>query len=561
MLRVRELKRRDVRAVSRIVIAAILVVVIVIAGVVGYYLTTPPAKLKDTLIIGTTDSVESCLDPARAYDFFGFEIIQSLGSPLVEYKPGATGAASDIQGALATSWQSSSDGLTWTFNLRQGVKYDDGTEFTADAVKYTFDRGIGIADPDGAWVGIGIGDIIDSVQVVSTYVVQFNLKIPFAAFLSLLAGQECYIVDPKYGPKAGATWSTNDVIVYKDGDPRGSNPMGLGPYTLQTWTRVAGKDTAMSLEANPNYWGNSSGLPKTKTIIFNFYATSSDLAVAMKAGDVDIAFRQLATTDITSMKTNANLKVWEASGPFIQYLCMQEKMAPFDNVVVRQAVAAAINRTAIVQTVFQGDAQALYSMIPTGMLGNTNAFQSVGDPNYTKTQELLATLGYNETNKLTFTLWYETSGHYPQSQQQALVLQDSIQKSGVITVNLEQRDWAAYRTARQDEIMQAYILGWYPDYIDPDDYIQPFVQSSGGSWLHMNYASPQMDQLVEQARSTTDTATRTDLYGQINNLMVQDVPIIPLYEGNQFAVSKTNVQGIYLDITQNWRNWLVYAQG
>jgi peptide/nickel transport system substrate-binding protein len=359
---------------------------------------------------------------------------------------------------------------------------------------------------------------------------------------------------------AGATWADSDVVVYKDGDPRGSNPMGLGPYLLQTWTRVAGKDTAMSLVANPNYWGNSSGLPKTKTIIFKFYSTGSELAVAMNAGDVDIAFRQLATTDIANMKTNANLKVWEASGPFIQYMCFQEKSAPFDNAIVRQAVAAAINRTAIVQTVFQGNAAPLYSMIPTGMLGSTNAFQSLGDPDYAKTKELLAPLGYDENNKLTFTLWYETSGHYPQSQQQALVLQDSFQKSGVLTVNLEGRDWAAYKTARDDEIMQAYVYGWYPDYIDPDDYIQPFVASTA-TWLHMNYANPQMDQLILEARSTTDTTTRTDLYTQINNLMTQDVPIVPLYMGDQFAVSKTNVQGIYLDITQNWRNWLLYATG
>jgi peptide/nickel transport system substrate-binding protein len=541
---------RDAKAISKMVIAVILIVVIIIAGVIGYYLAVPPTTVKESLQIGTTDSIESCIDPAKAYDFFGFEIIQSLGSPLVEYKPGATGLLSDIQGALATSWQASTDGLTWTFNLKQGVKYDDGTEFTADAVKYTFDRGIGIADPDGAWVGIGIGDIIDSVQVVSTYVVQFNLKIPFAAFLSLIAGQECYIVDPKYAPQTA-------VVEYKDGDPRGSNPMGLGPYTLQSWTRVAGKDTAMSLVANPNYWGNSSGLPKTKTIIFKFYSTGSDLAVAMNAGDVDIAFRQLATTDIASMKNNANLKVWEASGPFIQYMCFQEKSAPFNNAVVRQAVAAAINRTAIVQTVFQGDAAPLYSMIPEGMLGSTNAFQSLGDPNYTKTQELLAPLGYNENNKLAFTLWYETSGHYPQSQQQALVLQDSFQKSGVMTVSLEGRDWAAYKTARDDEIMQAYIYGWYPDYIDPDDYIQPFVASTA-TWLHTNYANPQMDNLILQARSTTDTTTRTNLYTQINNLMTQDVPLAPLYMGDQFAVSKLNVQGIYLDITQNWRNWLLY---
>ena len=557
----RKLKMRDAKAISKVLIAGILIVVIVIAGVIGYYLASPPLKVKDTLLMGTTDSVESCLDPARAYDFFGFEIIQSLGSPLVEYKAGATGAASDIMPALATSWSPSDDGLQWTFNLRQGVVYADGTEFTADDVKYTFDRGIQIADPDGAWVGIGYGDIIDNVQVVSKYVVQFNLKIPFAAFLSLMACQASYIVDPKYAPKSGDQWSTSDVVVYKDGDPRGSNPMGLGPYTLKTWTRVAGKDTAMSLEANPNYWGNSSGYPKTKTIIVNFYATSSGLALAMTAGDVDVAFRQLTSTDFNSMKTNTALKVWEASGPFIQYLCMQQKNAPFDNVLVRQAVAAAINRTALVQTVFQGDAQVLYSMIPTGMLGHTDAFQSLGDPNYTRTQELLSQLGYNENNKLTFTLWYETSGHYPQSQQQALVLQDSIQKSGVITVNLEGRDWAAYRTARQEEIMPAYILGWYPDYIDPDDYIQPFVSSTGGSWIHHNYASTQMDQLIEWARGNTSETARTDLYTQINNLMVQDVPIIPLYEGNQFAVSKTNVQGIYLDITQNWRNWLVYAEG
>jgi len=555
------MRMRDVKAVSKVAIVGILIVVIVVVGVIGYYLAVPPVTVKEILDMGTTDSVESCLDPARAYDFFGFEIIQSLGSPLVEYKAGATGAASDIQAALATSWSSSSDGLQWTFTLRQGVKYDDGTEFTADHVKYTFDRGIQIADPDGAWVGIGIGDIIDNVQVVSKYVVQFNLKIPFAAFLSLVAGQECYIVDPKYAPKAGSAWSVSDVVLYEDGHPRASNPMGLGPYTLKSWTRVAGKDTAMSLEANPNYWGNSSGYPKTRTVIIHFYATSSDLALAITAGDVDIAFRQLATTDINNMKTNTNLKVWEAAGPFIQYLCMQQKNAPFNNLLVRKAVAAAINRTSLVQTVFQGAAQPLYSMIPTGMMGNTNAFKSLGDPNYTLTQELLSQLGYSENNKLTFTLWYETSGHYPQSQQQALVLQDSIQKSGVITVNLEGRDWAAYRTARQEEIMPAYILGWYPDYIDPDDYIQPFVSSTGGSWIHHNYANAQMDQLIESARSHTDPTVRADLYTQINNLMVQDVPIIPLYMGNQFAVSKTNVQGIYLDITQNWRNWLVYAQG
>jgi peptide/nickel transport system substrate-binding protein len=551
---------KDVKAVGKMVIVGVLIIVIVIAGVVGYYLMVPPPKLKETLIIGTTDSVETCLDPARAYDFFGWEIIQSLGCSLVEYKAGATGSVDDLIPALATSWSVSDDGLQWTFNLRQGVKYDDGTEFTADDVKYTFDRGIGIADEDGAFVGIGYGDIIDSVTVVSTYVVRFDLKIPFAAFLSLMACQASYIVDSAHAPKSGDTWSTDDVIVYKEGDARGSHPMGLGPYTLKSWTRVAGKDTEMSLEANPLYWNAAEGYPKTKTIVFNFCADSANLAVAMTSGAVDIAFRQLSATDITSMQSNPDLHVWSGTGAFIQYLCMQQKNAPFNDVKARMAVAAAINRTTLVDTVFQGQAEELFSMIPIGMFGHTDAFQSIGNPDYARTQSLLGELGYDENNKFSFTLWYETSGHYPQSQQQALVLKDSLEASGVISVSLEGRDWAAYKVKRSEETMEAYVYGWYPDYIDPDDYIYPFVQSSGGSWLHHNYASADMDRLIAWARGNTTVAARTSLYEQIQDLMVTDVPIIPLYQSGAYAVSKPSVQGIYLDITQQWRNWLLYAE-
>jgi len=550
---------KNAKAVSRMLVVGILIVVIVIAGVLGYILTKPAAPaVKDTLIMGTTDSVETTLDPANAYDYFGEEIISSLGSPLVTYKPGATGVASDIVPALATSWSVSPDGLTWTFNLRQGAKYDDGTEFNATDVKFTFDRGMGIADPDGSFVGIGYSDIIDSITVVSQYVVQFNLKIPFGAFLSLMAYQDSCIVDPKYGPMHGTSWNESDVIQYVAGNPRASNPMGLGPYTLTSWTRVAGKDTSMELTANPNYW--DAGYPQTKHIIINFYADSADLALAITSGAVDMAYRQLAPTDITSMMSNANLKVWSGPG-LIQYLCFQEKYAPFNDVHVRQAVAAAINRTALVQTVFQGNAKELYSMIPIGMLGHTDAFQTLGDANYTYTQQVLGSLGYNAHNKLSFTLWYETSGHYTLSAEQALVLKSSLEASGVISVTLQGLDWAAYGSARRAETMQAYIMGWYPDYIDPDDYIFPFLHSgaAGNSWLHENYADPAMDTLIEWARGNTTEAARTSLYGQINSLMVQDCPTVPLFQGNAYAVTKTNVQGVYLDASQMWRHWLVYA--
>jgi peptide/nickel transport system substrate-binding protein len=540
------------KAVGKTVIVGIIAVIIVVAAVASYYMLRPTKK--EILVMGTTDSVESCLDPARAYDYFGWEIIQSLGSGLVEYRPGATGAAADIVPALATSWTVSEDGKVWTFNLRQGVKFDDGTEFNATHVKYTFDRGIGIADPDGPFVGIGYSDIIENVTVVEKYVVRFYLRMPFSAFLSLLACQASYIVDPKYAPM-------DSVVEYKADDPRGSHPMGLGPYTLAKWTRVAGKDTEMQLDANPNYWNASAGYPKTKTIVIKFYADSAGLALAIDAGEIDIAFRQLSASDINNLKTKTNVKVWEGTGAFIQYLVLQTKRAPFDDPRVRQAVAAAINRTMVANTVFLGQVEKLYSLIPMGMFGHRDAFLTLGDPDYSRTRELLKQAGYDENNKLTFKLWYETSGHYPQSPQLAQVLKSSLEASGVISVSLEGRDWAAYRVSRRNEEMDAYILGWYPDYIDPDDYIYPFLHSSGGSWLHHNYANPEMDRLIEQARSNTAESVREGLYVQIQNLMVEDCPMIPIYQGSAWAVTKTNVKGIYLDITQSWRHWLVYAEG
>ncbi len=160
-----------------------------------------------TLFVGTTDSVESALDPARAWDFFGWEIIQNTGSTLVEIEPGSSATAEDFNPALATDWDLSADEKTWTFTLREGVEFEDGTEFNASHVKYSFDRAIGIAHPDGMPVGMEFDTIIDSVEVVSKYVVEFNLVQPFGPFLPLLASQACAIVNPEYAGGWKTVWT------------------------------------------------------------------------------------------------------------------------------------------------------------------------------------------------------------------------------------------------------------------------------------------------------------------------------------------------------------------
>lgn len=506
------------------------------------------AKAKETIIVGTTDSVELTLDPAQAYDYFGWCILQQISATLVSVAPNST-TGTDFLPDLATSWNFSTDLTVWDFNLRQGITFPDGTTFNATHVKYSFDRAIALIPdiPEGAPAGLEYNNIINRTEVLGTYTVRFVLNFPFAAFLGILACRASAIVDPTYAPIA--------QVNYTAGDARKSTPVAfIGPYYLSTWTRVESRDIEIQLNANPNYWNATSGYPKTKHIIFRFYSDKATLRLAIEAGDIDMAFRHISPTDVLDIQTDPNFKVWWGTGAQVQYLCFQEKRAPFNDSTVRMAVAAALNRSSVCETVFLGLSHPLYSIIPPGMLGHTEAFQDLGDANYTLTRSLLAPLGYNETHKLTFELWYESSGHYPMSAEQALLYKEAIEASGVITVTLKSADWSSYKTNRDSEIMDAYVYGWYPDYVDPDDYAFLYW----ASWLHLNYANATQKAFYDQARATLNVTLRTQLYANIDDIAAQECSVVPLWVSGAWAVTKPTVNGIYLDITQDMRYWLIY---
>jgi len=503
--------------------------------------------METSLIVGTTDSVELTLDPAQAYDYFGWCILQQIGATLVSVKPGSE-TGTDFVPELAESWNYSSDLKIWDFTLRQGIEFPDGTTFNATHVKDSFDRAIALIPriPEGAPAGLEYGAIINRTTVLGTYKVRFYLNHPFSPFLGILACRASTIVDPKYAPIA--------QVNYTAGDPRASTPVAfLGPYILSKWDRVAGRDVDIRLDINPNYWNIASGYPRIKHILFKFYSDAASLRLAIGAGDVDMAFRHVSPTDVLDLQKSPNVKVWWGTGAFIQYLCFQEKRAPFNDSRVRVAVAAALNRSSVCETVFLGLSSPLYSIIPPGMLGHTEAFTKLGDSNYTLTRTLLAELGYSESNKLKFELWYESSGHYPMSADQALLYKQALEASGVIQVTLKSADWASYKKNRDDEIMDAYIYGWYPDYVDPDDYAFLYW----AAWLHTNYSNSTQVNLYNQARATTNTTLREKLYAQIDEIAVKQCSVVPLYVSSAWAVTKPTVYGIYLDITQDMRYWLI----
>jgi peptide/nickel transport system substrate-binding protein len=541
-------------------IIAIVVIIVLVGGVAGYMIFLAPPPYADLIIVGTTDSVESSLDMAQSYDYFGWEMIMSLSSGLVDIEPGSEAGVDDIIPALATSWTTSSDGKTWDFTLRQGVKFPDGREFNATDVKYTFDRncnltGDGLFELDGPQLNMGYageGGIIDNVEIVSEYVVRFNLQISFSPFLQLLSCAASYMVDRAVAPM-------DELVSYNTaGDPL--TPCALGPYLLDNWVRVGGSDEEIRLVRNPNYWDTASGLPRTNNVTIKMYASDSALAAAMTSGEIDIAYRQLTATQIASFKENTAVKVWEGIGAQIQYLCFQQDIYPYNVTDIRRGITAALNRTHVVESAFLGTFEELYSMIPAGMAYHDPTFEVYGDANYSYTQAMLAPYGYNSTNKLELELYYESSGHYPQSQEQALVYEADWEASGVIDVTLTGLEWPTFRLARNAGTMPVFIYGWYPDFIDPDNYeFLPFA-----SWLNLGYNASypaggiDQNDLWQEGRSATTNAAREAAYLELQQLQAEECSVVPLWQSNTVAVSKLNVGGIILDITVNWRHWLVF---
>jgi len=294
-------------------------------------------------------------------------------------------------------------------------------------------------------------------------------------------------------------------------------------------------------------------------IIIQFYADEAGLAAAMTAGDIDVAYRHLTPDQVDTFRDNAAYTVWEGPGAAIQYMLFQQDIYPYNETPIRQAIAAALNRTNLAETVFLGTVDPLYSIVPAGMAFHKPSFEIYGEANYTFTNDTLATYGYNAANKLQVNLYYESSAHYPSSGDQAAVYKSDLEASGTIAVTLHNYDWPTYREQRNAGTMDVFIYGWYPDYIDPDNYaFLPFA-----SWLNLGYNETYPQGGIDQydlwvaGRSAENDAARQAAYYALQDLQAQEVSCIPLWQGTTNAVSSSDVTGIILDITLNWRHWLL----
>jgi len=477
---------------------------------------------QDTLVYGTTDKVTQ-MDPASAYDFHTWELFNNIDESLVTYKQGT----SEIIPGLAESWTVNKAGDEYVFKLRKGLKFTDGTPFTADAVKWTIDRVVKLAG-DPSWL---VTQFVKSVEVVDPLTVKFILTGPTSYFPSVMAG------NPPYYPLSPGVYPA-DKIVNDPSELKGGQLVGLGAYKITSFKR----DEEVVFEYNPAFHGEA---PKIKKVIIRYFADATTMRLALEKGDVDLVYKSLNPSDIADLSKNPKIVTNKLAGPYIRFLNFECSESVFKDKSLRKAIAALINRPEINQKVFLGQNDPLYSMVPKGMLYHNDDFKTaLGDGNVALADKLLKAAGYSAAKPLEFDLWY-TPSHYGDTEVNvAEVAKQQIEKSALVKVTLKSAEWATYKQQFNKKQMAAFFLGWYPDYVDPDDYTAAFAQTQASAGEGIFFSSKDWDALFVKEETTADAKVRQQTFEQIQKLWTDEVPCVPIFQGNLYVFTQKNVTGV-----------------
>jgi peptide/nickel transport system substrate-binding protein len=484
-----------------------------------------------SLTIGTSDKITT-IDPAGSYDNGSFAVMNQVFPFLMNTPFGSPDVAPDI--AQSAEFTSPTD---YTVTLKPGLKWANGNALTSSDVKFTFDRQLAINDPNGPaslLYNLAGTDAPDDTTVV------FHLKSPndqvFPQILSSPAGP---IVDEDVFSATALTPDT-DIV---------SGKAFAGPYTITNYDQ----NNLISYAANPDYQGLL-GAPKTDKVNVKYYTDASNLKLDVQEGNIDVAFRSLTATDIDDLRGNKNVTVVDGPGGEIRYITFNLDTQPYGATTpeadaakataVRQAVADLIDRQQIADQVYKGTYTPLYSFVPEGLTGATDALKGKygdgkGGPDVDKAKQTLAAAGV--TIPVALNLQYSNDHYGPSSGDEYALIKDQLDASGLFTVNLQTTEWVQYSKDRTADVYPAYQLGWFPDYSDADNYLTPFFLTE--NFLGNHYANQQVNDLILQQATTADPAARTALIEQIQNLEADDLSTVPYLQGAQVAVTGTDVSG------------------
>ena len=454
------------------------------------------------------------LDPQNTQSNPGEQVNRMMYENLVRFN-----AKMQLEPGLAEMWTQSADGLAWTFKLRKGVKFHDGTPLDAKAVKYFFDRILGDEKPFKASL---YTPFVQAAEVVDDATVRVTLKQPFAPFLFRLAHSAGAIVSPAAHQKWG-----KDLTLH---------PVGTGPFKFVEWV----KGDRVVLERNDGYWG---GRPHLDRVLVKTVREDSARVLMLEAGDADLILN-IPPEEIPRIKKDTRFHVESIATARALYLVINVKKKPFDDVRVRQALNHAVNREAIVKELFQNNAEAIPGIVAPLQNGYVKLPAYVYDPR--KAKELLAQAGQSS---LKVRLW-SPKGRYVKDYELAQAVQQDLAAVGV-EVALSTMEWGAYLSATKTPADQTdrelFLLGWSPSTGEAHWGTFPLLHSSQQAPRGDNrgfFVSPALDGAIDKATVAKGEQARLSALREVQEIVIKEAPAVFLISPNMIVGASKKVHGV-----------------
>jgi peptide/nickel transport system substrate-binding protein len=491
---------------------------------------------EEELFIGILGQLQD-LDPATFNaDFINWEIMQNTMSGLYHFT-----AENELEPLLAEDFpQVSEDKLEYTIRLKPNLQFPNGTNLTAEDVRWSVIRASRLgnflvndflrdSNEDG------FADV-DAVQAVDDSTVKFILNEPISYFPSVLATPPFYPISSDCYPEAAAP---------------GSSCGGLGPYTISSWE---GGDR-IRLEANPNWPGEEA--PQSQSITVRFYNDIESLRRSLaEFQSIDMAWTGLPFDEFLAMQnqdldgdgTN-DFTPWFGPSTFKSYLIFEQNTPPWDNIKVRQAVAYALNRQAIVDEVFANRRLPLFSPIPNDVPG---AVATLPETDLAQVEALMLEAGYTRENPLAITLWYVNDGRYSDVEEQYInAIKSQLEATDLFQAEVSGAPWEQFRVQIAECGYPAFLLGWPTpgrpvNYLDSSSWTDFFVQNTDSTFCS-NYQSDEMDSLIQAAREELDSDARAVIIKDIQNLWAKDLPTLDITQEPRRALTLAKVRGVAID--------------
>ena len=502
----------------------LLVVLALLTSLVGCGTQRSPTETSRRVLIYGRGEDSKSLDPINAETGETVKVLLNIYDSLVAFHDETL----DIVPALATHWETSDDHLTWTFHLREGVRFHDGTPLDAEAVIFSLQRLIQDNHPfvpDPARPFQPSYRVIREITAPDSMTVMIQLREPNAVFLNNLAMFPASIVSPTAVKKLGAGFATQ--------------PAGTGPFRLERWLR----DQQLVLAANEDYWN---GRPKTDRLVFVPISEGATRVQRLRRGEIHIA-DELPPAELDALATEPGLVVQEQTAMNVAYLTMQMEQPPFDDVRVRQAVALALDKAELVRVAYAGHAEPAVNMLPRNMWGHHDGLQDRPyDPQ--QARELLKSVAVDRGLALPLpvklAVMSESRPYMEQPLQVAALVKDSLAVIGM-DVTIDPRPVNTHFQLLMAGAYEMALAGWVTDNGDPDNFLYSLldpdnISQSGNNFSR--YHNAEVHQLLLAAQRELDRDKRAELYRQVQELAFADVPTVPLVSTQQRIAQAARVK-------------------